>query len=468
MKISDLIRLSTDNLRRRKGRTALTVIGVVVGTCAIVVMISLGIAMNKQTDAMLESFGDLTQIQVYNYNDAPDAVKMDDAMLAQIREMDHVVAATPYYQDWNFQARYVSGKKDRYEAQSWETYGIDIPSMEAMGIRLKSGNWIDPAVSYGKDTIPVLVGGSFGYSFEDTKKKYDSPKRRRYEGEVDAAGNPVPPFFDVEKEKIDLVIQNFETGKEAKRYHLKVVGVMEADYTKGYFTEGGMVMSLADIQKLAAEFKKINKQSVVNSNQPEGYREVYIKVDSIDSVTEVEDQIRELGFKEIESMQQQREEMQGSVAKSQMILGGLAAISLLVAALNIMNTMTMAIYERTREIGIMKVLGCDLWQIHAMFLLESGFIGFIGGAVGVVVSLAISFVLNHIVDIMAFFGQKVDMSWLNQIMGTWGGVGGEISVVPLWLVLAALAFATLVGLLSGIAPAGRAVKISALEAIRHD
>ena len=116
----------------------------------------------------------------------------------------------------------------------------------------------------------------------------------------------------------------------------------------------------------------------------------------------------------------------------------------------------------------MKVLGCELWQIHAMFLLESGFIGFIGGTVGIVVSLGISFVLNHLTMIMAFFGQQVDMSWLSQMMGTWGEVGGEISIVPVWLILAALAFATLVGVLSGIAPAGRAVKISALEAIRHN
>ena len=58
MKISDLLKLSTDNLRRRKGRTALTVIGVVVGTCAIVVMISLGIATNRRTDEMLSTWSD--------------------------------------------------------------------------------------------------------------------------------------------------------------------------------------------------------------------------------------------------------------------------------------------------------------------------------------------------------------------------------------------------------------------------
>ena len=67
MKISDLLRLSADNLRRRKGRTALTVIGVVVGTFAIIVLISLGIASNANNEAMLQSWGDLTQIQIWNY-----------------------------------------------------------------------------------------------------------------------------------------------------------------------------------------------------------------------------------------------------------------------------------------------------------------------------------------------------------------------------------------------------------------
>lgn len=465
MKISDLIRLSTDNLRRRKGRTALTVIGVVVGTCAIVVMISLGIAMNKQTDEMLESYGDLTQIQIFNYGNDPNTPAMDEAMLQQIRGLDHVLAATPYFDAWEMQAQFAAGKKDRYGAYGWNMYGIQADAMEAMGFRLQSGSWIDPNASYGKDTIPVLVGANFAYEFHDNKRKPDSPKYQRYFGQTDASGNPVEPFFDIQDEKISLFYTD-EEGKELKRYNLKVVGVLESDYAKGYFTESGIVLNLPDVQKMVADYKKANK--VVGGQTTNGYQEVYVKVDNIDNVVAVEDAIRELGYQEVHSMQQQREEMQGSVAKSQMILGGLAAISLLVAALNIMNTMTMAIYERTREIGIMKVLGCELWQIHAMFLLESGFIGFIGGVVGVTVSLGISFVLNHLTMIMGFFGQQVDMSWLSQMMGTWGEVGGEISIVPMWLIFAALAFATLVGVLSGIAPASRAVKISALEAIRHD
>ena len=67
MKISDEISLSARNLLRRKGRTALTLVGVVIGTCMVVLMISLGIAQTKTNEEMLQSWGDLTQVQIYGY-----------------------------------------------------------------------------------------------------------------------------------------------------------------------------------------------------------------------------------------------------------------------------------------------------------------------------------------------------------------------------------------------------------------
>ncbi len=153
------------------------------------------------------------------------------------------------------------------------------------------------------------------------------------------------------------------------------------------------------------------------------------------------------------------------------------------AALNIANTMTMAIYERTKEIGVMKVLGCRIGKIRQMFLIESGTIGFIGGVVGVVFSLLLSYVLNHLtvwLQVISGWLASVGIMWdVSQFdlgglldiggMGMMGGGGTtELSIIPVWLILVALAFATIVGLLSGIAPANRAVKISALEAIRHE
>ncbi|HAG56504.1 MAG TPA: ABC transporter permease, partial [Ruminococcaceae bacterium] len=122
--------------------------------------------------------------------------------------------------------------------------------------------------------------------------------------------------------------------------------------------------------------------------------------------------------------------------------------------------MIMSIYERTREIGIMKVLGCVVGDIRTVFLMEAGLIGFGGGVIGVILSFAISLVLN-----------MLGGGGLGGMMGGYyydESGAGQISVIPIWLVGLALVFSTLIGLISGFSPANRAVKISALEAIKHE
>lgn len=486
MKISDLLRLSFDNLRRRKGRTALTVIGVVVGTCAIIVMISLGIAINIQNEAMLASWGDLTQIQIYNYSwssTGSETPKLDDEMLATIRAYPNVVAATPYYQSNNLNGNVFAGKNDRYSMYLWNCYGLYADTMEPMGFELLSGSWLTDDLSLGRRRIPVLIGENMAYEFEDTRKSYNSGRRQIWSGQVDSQGNPIPPFFDPQKEKLTLRLTNYEENPKTLDYELVVVGVLKSDYSKHYFTESGIVMRLADLKMLEEASKKLNgnKEStsyvyvngVQQKEQDNGYQEVYVKVDKVDNVEPVEAWLQELGY-QTNSMTQVREDMQASVAQSQMILGGLAAVSLFVAALNIANTMTMAIYERTKEIGVMKVLGCELGKIRTMFLMEAGGIGLLGGIIGVIFSLLISFVLNNLSAIMMFFNSEGGVD-IGSLMGSLGGMGyygdgasNAISVIPFWLILLGLCFSTLVGLLSGILPARRATRISALEAIRHE
>ena len=136
----------------------------------------------------------------------------------------------------------------------------------------------------------------------------------------------------------------------------------------------------------------------------------------------------------------------------QLVLGGIGAVSLLVAAIGIANTMMMSIYERTKEIGIMKVLGCDMRNIQGMFLIEAGFIGLIGGITGLAISYGLSVTVNFLVANMAG-----DM-----------GISGGISYIPLWLALMSLVFAVFVGMLAGFFPSLRAMKLSPLAAIRNE
>ena len=157
----------------------------------------------------------------------------------------------------------------------------------------------------------------------------------------------------------------------------------------------------ADIDQLKAMLKKIFKGKAI-PGQPTNkagkpykeiyYDQVYVKVDSMENVQEIQKAIQDMGYgasSNAEWMQQTKDQMK----MIQLVLGGIGAVSLFVAAIGIANTMMMSIYERTKEIGIIKVLGCDMNNIRTMFLLEAGFIGFFGGLVGLILSETISFVI---------------------------------------------------------------------------
>ena len=145
MKISDEISLSARNLLRRKGRTALTLVGVVIGTCMVVLMISLGIAQTKTNEEMLQSWGDLTQVQIYGYGMMMGSdgkpLYLDDAAIANIKQIPHVAAATPYAQANNLEGEITAGRNGRYTSDIYNLIGIDPTALEPMGFALQGGSW---------------------------------------------------------------------------------------------------------------------------------------------------------------------------------------------------------------------------------------------------------------------------------------------------------------------------------------
>ncbi len=111
----------------------------------------------------------------------------------------------------------------------------------------------------------------------------------------------------------------------------------------------------------------------------------------------------------------------------------------------------MSIYERTKEIGIIKVLGADIADIKRLFLLEAALIGLIGGVIGLALSYSVSWVLN---------------SFVPDMMGGMSGTG--ISYIPPVLAIGALVFSTVIGIVSGYSPARRAMNLSPLDAISNE
>ncbi len=132
----------------------------------------------------------------------------------------------------------------------------------------------------------------------------------------------------------------------------------------------------------------------------------------------------------------------------QLILVGIAAISLLVGAIGIMNTMYTSVLERTKEIGIMKAIGATNYDIGFIFLTESGVLGLIGGTIGVLAGSAVAVLVGAVAQAQGF---SLLLIKLNPSV-----IGG------------ALLFAFVVGAISGLMPARHAAKMQPVEALRYE
>lgn len=465
MRISDLISMTVKNLLRRKMRTVLTVMGVVVGTCSIVVMVSLGIGQSVQLEESISQMGDLTMISVYNYNSNGET-KLNDETMQYILSLDGVKGATPYYEPPSMELKLYSGKKDRYQMYLWGVRGIYADQLEKMDVSLAEGELLPTTVHKGDKSYKLLFGRGMIYDFYDTKAKGEAAYR--YEGMMDSNGVQLEPFVDVMKDDISLVIPCNDYDEQGKpryddlRFEVEITGLLGSSDPNVYSEDNyNIYMDINDLRKLYAEYVdafdiKLDNEALEEANN---YRSAKVKVTDIESVEAVDKALQDMGF-ETYSLTSMRDEMMQQMQQTQLFLGAIGGISLIVAAIGISNTMVMSIYERTREIGIMKVLGCKLGNIRSIFLMEAGLIGFFGGLCGVGISYGLSFALNYLSS-----GGSVGA--LGQILGSFGG-GGKLSVIPLWLAASAIGFATVIGLVSGFSPANRAVKISALEAIKHE
>ncbi|MBQ4529933.1 MAG: ABC transporter permease [Lachnospiraceae bacterium] len=461
MNFLDLLTMSVNNLWRRKLRTALTVLGVVIGTAAIVVMVSLGIALNKSYLEDVEQSGGLTTINVYSGNeyaffeggsqsDDTEKIELTDDVIEELAQLDHVEFVSPVL------TSNIIIKQGLYQADLY----VRAMSSEAL-------NKLDIPLAYGSvpqdgEELRYVLGNQAITNFYNAKTNSYPYWDTGEVPDVDLQGD----FFVIYD--VDAYYQTLwgdasdpESGttiKPPKKYIMS-----DFSLVSGGLEEYNQFSSdtYANIDAFKAQLKKVFKnkaipgQPTTKSGKPYKYwvyNEAYVKVDHMDNVTDVQKVISEMGLQPtsnaewVESAQKQSRSIQA-------VLGGIGAVSLFVASIGIANTMMMSIYERTKEIGIIKVLGCSLGNIRTLFLLEAAFIGLIGGILGLILSYGISALMNQ------FMG-----SMMSGMMGS----TSSVSVIPPWLSLFALSISVLVGILSGFFPALKAMKLSPLSAIKTE
>lgn len=456
MKLLDLLRMSSGNLWKRKVRTILTVLGVVIGVASIVVMVSLGLGLSRSMMAEYESYGSLTQIQVNEPWDSENAEdkRLDDTLVQSLEALEHVESVQPIL-EVSVLAKYGS-----YEGYL-QVRGVPKEVFADMNIKVGEGR-----LPGEDDQLTFFYGNQVLQNFYN-------PKSSNPYGEtpdIDLMRDPIFIIFDRDAYYESMYpSEDGQTPKPPKKYMIETCGV-EAPNEEDSWSQYGWY-TFCDMEQLIPQLKKIFKNKVI-PGQPQTktgkpYKEIFynqllVNVDSMEYVMEIQNHLTEdLGY-DAWSNAEWVSSAQNSMRYVQAVLGGIGAVSLFVAAIGITNTMMMSIYERTKEIGVMKVLGCDLRNIRTLFLMEAGFIGFIGGVIGLMLSFIISFVINKI---SASGGQ--DMMNVG-IVGVGSANSSGISYIPLWLVLLSLIFAILVGMVAGFFPARRAMKLSPLAAIRNE
>ncbi|MGI6004247.1 MAG: ABC transporter permease [Christensenellales bacterium] len=433
MRLTDLLAMSLQSLWRRRLRTVLTVLGVVIGTAAIIIMVSLGVGINQGYVEELESLGSLRRIDVYGggYYGMPGGGSSENALtddtVRQFSAMAHVSDAVGYYNIWG-----ITIKAGKYQ-YGGSILAIDPENLPKLGIEIQEGTTLSPGANFD-----MLLGSWAKQNFYDPTSyvwtwNENGPDidwlNTRYNilaGDSYMAENP----------------DQFPDLPAPKRYKGSIKGLITPSNSE---YDSYLIMSIESLRKMEKDNRKIFAYQGIDLTQ---YSQMAVFVDDIGNVLSVQDELRQMGYQTF-AMAEIIDSMQEQSRGLQTLLGAIGAVSLLVAALGITNTMLMSIYERTREIGVMKVLGCRVGNIGAMFLFEAGMIGLIGGLLGIVFSFGVSTLINYLIS-----GGTGELSMMR-------------SVIPAWLMLVSLIFSVLVGVMAGYYPARRATKLSPLAAIRN-
>lgn len=456
MKLSDLLLMSISNLWKRKLRTVLTVLGVVIGITSIVVMMALGNGLKESMMDNISNYSSITQITVNSGRmwgsdgQQQEEKQLDDALVQELSAMEHVVGVYPKL------TASVIAKSGKY--MSWlELCGMTPEGLASLNLPIAQGELPkeggELSLFYGSSVLTnfyVEKTGSYPYW-----EKNEVP-------DIDLMESPIFIIFDTDaywSSQNSGSDPNAPATKAPKKFIVKASGVMEGEPGEWTMNSGSVY---CDMEALKTQLKRVFKKNPI-PGQPtrqngKPYNEIFysqlvVQVDDMENVQALTTMLQDQGYNaysDAEWIQSQTEQMN----TIQIVLGAIGAVSLLVAAIGITNTMMMSIYERTKEIGVMKVLGCDIRNIQTLFLMEAGFIGFIGGVVGIVFSYGLSIGINSLLAASE--------------MGSNMGMTGEICRIPGWLPLLAIVFAIVIGMIAGFLPSLRAMKLSPLAAIRNE
>lgn len=402
--IIELLKYSISNIWTRKLRSSLTILSILIGITAIFALVSFGQGINKYVNDFAQEMGS-DKIMMMPGGFVPPGtsnILFSDDDLEFIRKIKGVDVIAGWmadsgkvkFKDYKEKYTYIFGFSTEPEEQRLieEVATIDIE----IGRNLKEGDVLKAVLGYNYLVPDILFkkAVSVGDKIEVNDVKVEVI------GFYEQVGNPQ------DDSQVYLTLESME----------EIFGEKDYEYVAIRSSPGEDPSALAD--KIKERFRK-------HRGQKKGEEDFVVQTfqDTIEAFTSVI-----------------------TILNGVLVL--IALISLVVAAVNIMNTMYTSVLERTREIGIMKAIGSRNRQILNVFVIESGILGLMGGMLGVLLGYGI-----------AKIGQGIARA---------AGLTFLKPYFPFWLIIGCIMFAFLVGAGSGLLPAVRASRQKPVDALRYE
>jgi putative ABC transport system permease protein len=411
MNLSMVLLESLETLSSNKLRSGLTVLGIVIGVAAVIAMLAVGNGATASITGSINSVG-TNLLFVFRgarnnpdvHNPRPLTISDSNALLDQYAA-PHVQAVAPVRQG--------NGTVENGGESRTTTIAGVTPSYEAVrNVTLLEGEFINDQMQLGRASV-VIIG-------------------------VDVADSLFGHRDGLIGETVRINGQPF-----------RIIGVLSP--------QGGSAFGSADNQVIVP-LSTAQARLLANNSGPQSVDVIYIQATDYESVPAASDEISAIlrtrhrtavGADDFTVFTQESilTTVQSVTGVLTIFLGGIAAISLLVGGIGIMNIMLVSVTERTREIGLRKALGARKRDILVQFLVESSLLSLIGGIVGIMFGWLIAFVVGKVA----------------------AATGNNFTpIVGIDAILLATLFSAAVGLFFGIYPANRAASLEPVEALRYE
>ncbi len=398
MRIPDILKLSTRMFKTRRMRTMLTILGIGIGIGAILFLVSLGYGLQRALLSQITSSDSLLSLDVVQGE--KEATSLDEELMRKIREFPEVKEIVPM----------VSSRGQILYGET--TADTVVNATSQLFLRLSN---IKPAVGgeFSDNRKEIMISEAIGKSLDIV------------EGTAIIGSTVTLSILAVSTTEEGIETLNLFTQPE----EFSIVGIIEGDASPAVFVP---ISQLTDV-----DF--------------DSYSQIKVRVHEPEQLEPVRNRIIEMGFV-VAALSDVVDQANKVFNVLQIILAVFGIVALVVSAIGMFNTMTIALIERTQEVGIMKSLGASRSDIMSMFVTEAVIMGFLGGVVGLLVG---------------FLGGEAFNFFLNLLARNLGGKTVDIFFTPLWFAVTIVIFSTVVGFITGLWPARRAAHLNPLEAVKY-